>query len=62
MLEVGRGETFSGAQIKPIGGAGDFGKRAKFYGLGRHQTMAARLTITDPYDIPIYSDAEVRIV
>ena len=62
MLEVGRGETFSGAQIKPIGGAGDFGKRAKFYGLGRHQTMAARLTITDPYDIPLYSDAEVRIV
>ena len=62
MLEVGRGETFGGAQIMSIGGAGDFGKRMMFRALGRHQTMVARLTMTDPYDIPIYSDAEVRIL
>lgn len=62
MLEIGRGETFGGAQILSLGGAGDFGRRAKFHALGRHQMAVARLTITDPVDIPIYSDAEVRIV
>lgn len=62
MLEIGRGETFGPVRQKSIGGPGDFGRRMVFRALGRHQSAVARLTITDPVDVPIYSDAEVRIV
>lgn len=62
MLEIGRGETFGPVRHKAIGGLGEFGKPVVFRALGRHRMAVARLTITDPVDIPIYSDAEVRIV
>lgn len=60
MLEIGKGETFSPPRHLALGSTGDFGNRAKFSALGRHQVAVARLTITDPFDVPIYSDAEVR--
>ena len=58
MLEIGDGVTFGPVMAKSFS-PGQIGGRAIFRALGAHRTAVARLSITDPVEVPIYADANL---
>ena len=61
MLATGDGVVFGQPRALPLPAVGAFQARTLFRALGRHRRFAARLSITDDADIPIYGDAMVRL-
>lgn len=61
-LEVSRdGVTWGRSESVDLGFDGDFMKRAVFRRLGTSRKFAMRLTLSDPCDFSVYSDANVRL-
>lgn len=61
MLEIGNGGTFGPIETRQVGGLGDFIKRTVFRAKGRHINAVARLSMTDPVDLPVFADVNVRL-
>lgn len=55
------GKTWSREITESLGDLGDYDARAKFYALGRGEQFTPELSISDPADITVYSDANVRL-
>jgi len=61
MLEMGNGVEFGPVRTVQLGGVGGYENRAIFRALGSFRTAVARITLTDPVDIPIYATADARM-
>lgn len=61
MLATGDGVVFGQPRSLPLPAVGEFNGRTVFRALGRHRRFAARLSMTDQADIPLYGDAKVEI-
>jgi len=62
MLEMARdGVRFGPPRNLSVGWDGDFGRRTVFRALGRYVQAVARLSMTDPVDMPIWADARLRL-
>jgi len=55
------GKTFSPEIMEPIGDLGEYENRVIYRSLGNFVSFTAEFTITDPEDIPMYSDVNVEI-
>lgn len=62
MLAIGDGVSFGQPRAQALPAVGQFKGRAVYRALGRHRIFAARLSMTDNADIPLYADARVEIV
>lgn len=61
MLATGDGVAFGMPRAIPLPAVGAFNARSVARALGRHRRFAARLSMTDAADIPLYGDAKVEI-
>jgi hypothetical protein len=61
MLASGNGIAFGQPRAMPLPAVGEFQARTMFRALGRHQRYAARVSMTDNADIPLYADARVEV-
>jgi hypothetical protein len=61
MLAAGDGVAFGQPRALPLPAVGEFQGRTMFRALGRHRRFAARVSMTDNADIPLYGDARVQV-
>lgn len=55
------GHTFGLPKVRNIGRVGQYRAEAKWHALGQFQDMVAELSLTDPVDVPLLSDAYVVV-
>jgi hypothetical protein len=59
MLEIGDGVSFGQVRHVPLPAVGDFRGRSDVRALGRRKIAVARISMTDPVDIPLYGDVDL---
>lgn len=55
------GKTWSAPDTASIGDLGDYDVRASFYALGRGDQFTPEVSITENAEVPMYSDARIRV-
>lgn len=55
------GHTFGPPKVRAIGKVGQYRAKAEWHALGQFEDMVAELSMTDPVDVPILSEANVRV-
>jgi hypothetical protein len=55
------GHTFGPIKVRNIGKVGQYRATAKFWALGQFEDMVAEINLTDPVDVPLLSEANVRL-
>jgi hypothetical protein len=55
------GHTFGLPKLRDIGKVGQYGARCRFTAMGQFRNFVAEVNLTDPYDVPLLSEANVAV-